>query len=94
MTPRRILVVDDVASMRMLMSAIVADMGHEVDSAGDGAEALTKCETFAPHLVIMDVAMPVMDGVDASRHILKRYQGRIPVVLMSGRSSESAQLDG
>lgn len=58
----RILVVDDEAAIRELITAIVEDEGHDVRQARDGAEALDAILQEVPDLVVLDLAMPGMDG--------------------------------
>ena len=58
----RILVVDDEAAIRELITAIVEDEGHEVRQARDGVEALEAIIEDIPDLVVLDLAMPGMDG--------------------------------
>jgi len=68
----RILIVDDSRVMRMNMRTVITRMGHEVIAeAADGSEAITACMLHKPDLVIMDITMPVMDGIASSKKILK-----------------------
>ncbi len=59
----RILVVDDEASILLLLRRILEDDGYTVKTAKDGKEALAVAERFKPHLIITDLKMPVMDGI-------------------------------
>jgi len=59
----RVLVVDDSEDARQIMTAFLKDEGAEIDTAADGQEALRKLVTFQPDLVILDLMMPIMDGM-------------------------------
>ncbi|MBE9060815.1 PAS domain S-box protein [cf. Phormidesmis sp. LEGE 11477] len=65
----RILVVDDVAVNRKLLSHLLTNVGFEVREAENGKEAVVRWESWQPHLIWMDVRMPVMTGEEATRRI-------------------------
>lgn len=71
----RILVVDDSKDSRMLLVKILTSVGFEVREAIDGSEAVANWESWQPHLIFMDMRMPVMDGYEATR-IIKAKQRR------------------
>jgi CheY-like chemotaxis protein len=71
----RALVVDDVADNREVLSGLLERAGVEVAKAKEGAEALERIAEQRPDIVFMDVRMPVMDGLDAVRHIRDRWPG-------------------
>ncbi len=78
----RALVVDDVEDNREVLSGLLERAGVEVAKAKDGAEALEKIAEQRPDIVFMDVRMPVMDGLDAVRHIRDRWPGE-PIVCVA-----------
>ncbi len=72
----RILVVDDVQSNRLLLVKLLTSAGFEVCEATNGLEAIALWESWAPHLIWMDMLMPVMDGYEATRQIKTREKDR------------------
>ncbi|HEX6850593.1 MAG TPA: response regulator [Candidatus Polarisedimenticolaceae bacterium] len=81
----RILVVEDEPSLRMLYRSDLSEDGHEVATASNAQEALAQLEEVRPDLVVLDIRMPGMDGLDAMSRILERNP-RTAVVLNSAFS--------
>ncbi len=92
-TRTRILIVDDSAVMRSLLRSIVmADGGLEVaGTAADGATALSAVASLEPDLVLLDVEMPVMDGLATLRE-LRRRGHRMPVIMCSSLTQRGARV--
>src|ERR1051325_5991511 len=65
----RILVVDDEANARTALAELLRDEGYEVETAADAFKALGKYESFAPHIVVTDLKMPGMDGIELVKKI-------------------------
>ncbi|WP_341528693.1 response regulator [Nostoc sp. UHCC 0302] len=72
----RILVVDDARESRLLLVKILTSMGFEAKQAKDGVEAIANWESWQPHLIFMDMRMPVMDGYEATKEIKAREKGK------------------
>jgi nitrogen regulation protein NR(I) len=82
----KILVVDDEARVRAAFAELLTGAGHEVQTADCGERALELLEGEAPDLVIMDVYMPGMDGLEVFRRV-KEGHPRLPVIITTGRGS-------
>ena len=84
MSARRVLAADDTAALRALLQLCLMRGGYEVDLAEDGLNAVDRFTTGRYAAVVLDVQMPVMDGVDAARHIRdwEKAQGRAPVPIL------------
>lgn len=89
--PARILIVDDSEMDRLMACRALAQAGHQVDVAVDGAQALERFRA-APHdLVLLDVMMPVMDGYATCRALRTLPEGaHTPVLMMTGRDDVDA----
>jgi CheY-like chemotaxis protein len=86
--PVKVLVVDDEPIVRSLVSQVLRSVGYEVvGEAQDGASALTMCVTHRPEIVILDVQMPVMDGMAALERI-RREHTRISVVMLTNMADK------
>ena len=91
LAPSRILIVDDVPLNRELLSAYLADAGHELDVAENGLEAIEKVRTWKPGVVLMDIRMPQLDGRQAAERIRALEEGRricLVAVTASSMSNE------
>src|SRR5579864_8806791 len=90
MSTFRILLADDHPVFRMGVSSLIrSHEGWEVcGEASDGREAVTKCIQLKPDLVILDICMPNLNGVDAARHILKRNPEQRILVLTNVESEQ------
>ena len=90
-----VLVVEDTPVNQVLCRAILVKAGHRVSLADDGAQALAMLEKEAFDFVLMDMQMPVMDGLEATKRIRAREQitgGHIPVVALTANAMEKDRL--
>ncbi|WP_082378003.1 ATP-binding SpoIIE family protein phosphatase [Pseudomonas sp. RIT-PI-q] len=89
--PLTILIAEDSAADRMLLSSIVRRQGHDVLTATNGAEAVEAFRQQRPQLVLMDAMMPVMDGFEAARQI-KALAGEtlVPIIFLTSLTESEA----
>ena len=81
---KKILVVEDLADIRKMMKIMVELYGYEVIEARDGIEAVEQAREHQPSLVLMDLAMPLMNGADAARAIKETSNGDpIPIIAVT-----------
>lgn len=78
----KILIVDDEITLIQLCQLILEDAGYQVRGAVSGAEALRLIEEELPDLILLDVMMPDMDGIEVCRQIRDRYETKRPYILM------------
>jgi two-component system KDP operon response regulator KdpE len=86
----RILVVDDEPQITRVLRASLQSNGHEVTVAADGADALVRFSKTQPELVITDLAMPSIDGIELTREIRQRSQ--VPIIVLSVRNQDAAKV--
>ncbi len=83
---KKILVVDDSATVRKLIAGKLQKCGHEVYAAADGVEALEQLENVDPDLVLLDITMPRMDGYQVCKAIRAKDSIKdVPVIMISGK---------
>ena len=83
---KRVLLVEDEANQRLLYERELSNEGYEVVLAEDGKEALLKLKEQRPDLVVLDLCMPGMDGIETLGKVLSR-DNTIPVILHTAYSS-------
>jgi len=91
-----VLIVDDDQKVRALLTELIENGGYEVMSAADGGSGLEAVSSFEPDVVISDVVMPVLDGIELCRQIKKEPRTvDIPVLLISGlRTAAEDSIEG
>jgi two-component system, OmpR family, response regulator ArlR len=94
MSPKRILIVEDDRVLRRACEVGLRRRGFEVVSAGDGQEGLALAMTQAFDLVLLDMLMPRMSGLDMLRELRRRAPGHhVPVLVLSNSSRAGDRLD-
>lgn len=90
---KKILIVDDAAFMRMMIKDILTKNGYEIAAeAENGAKAVEKFKELAPDLVIMDITMPEMDGIQAVREI-KKVDGSATIIMCSAMGQQAMVIE-
>jgi len=91
----RVLVADDTESVRALFRKLLAAEGHDVIAVQDGAEALEAVQKHHPDVILLDVSMPQVDGLEVCRRLKADPATRLtPVVLVTGMSDMSDRIKG
>ncbi len=78
----RILITDDSSSQRIILSGILEKLGHEIETAGNGQEALEKIEANPPDCMLLDNLMPVMDGLQ-TLEALQAKNIKLPIIMLT-----------
>ena len=88
----RVLVIEDDTEIADVLRRSLRQEGHEVRTAGDGVEALTAAEEFIPDLVILDLGLPRLDGVEVCRRL--RDAGDVPILILTARTETENRVEG
>ena len=89
----RILIAEDVAENRLLLSSYLTSLGFEIQTAINGQEAIARWQAWQPHLIWMDILMPVMDGHEATKKIRAHPQGKNPIIIaLTANAFSEAQM--
>jgi DNA-binding response OmpR family regulator len=89
---RRILIVDDDATVREILSRYLVREGYDVDRAGDGEAALERTQTHPPDLILLDLMLPGISGLDVCRRV-RRTTG-VPIIMLTARGEENERVFG
>ena len=81
-----ILIIDDDPQIRQVLRIAIAQAGFDIEEAGDGAEGLTKARTGRFDLILLDIGMPQMDGLEVCRTL--RTTDQTPVLFLTARDDE------
>jgi len=92
MTVTKVLVVDDEPTVREVVAGYLRRDGHDVAEAADGTIALELLDADPPDLVVLDMMLPGVNGLDVLRHV--RATGDIPVIMLTARAEESDRVAG
>ena len=91
----KLLLVDDEASSRLALATLLRREGFDVHESANGDEAMAQCATFRPDLILLDVVMPGMSGLEVCRRIKATPETRLtPVVLITGLTQSEDRIKG
>ena len=81
----KILVVDDEPEVRLVLAEFLESQGYEVAAAASGAEALAMVDAAKPHVVLLDVTMPEMDGIETLKRLVADNPG-LPIIMVTANA--------
>jgi len=84
---KKVLIVDDNAGIRRLFAEVLIGEGYSVDTASDGLQALEKIREYVPSVVLLDLKMPVMGGMEVLNEISHSYPD-VPVILITSYTNQ------
>lgn len=85
---KKVLIVDDVAANRALLHDLLCELGFELYEAVNGQEAIEQVSAVSPDLVLMDIVMPIMNGLEAIRLLRQQYsQATLPIIVISASAT-------
>src|SRR5262245_27398643 len=91
MTDFRVLTVDDEPQVSRVLRTILTSQGYRVRTETDGIAALAAMKEWQPHLLLVDLCMPRMDGIELCRKV--RTASRVPIIMLSVKSSEQSKVE-
>ncbi len=92
---KKVLVVDDEQDVLELLTYNLKQAGYEVLSAEDGKEALWKVRVFSPDIIVLDIMLPVIDGLEVCKTLKKDPQSsKIPIIMLTARGNEADRIKG
>src|SRR3954470_21906931 len=91
MEQSRVLVVDDEPQITRVLRTVLSSQGYQVHTAAEGESALTDFKSWSPELVITDLYMPHMDGLELCRRI--REVSAVPIIVLSVKGEERSKVE-
>lgn len=88
---RNILVVDDEPQITRVLKTTLSAQGYSIRAAGDGVQALEEMKSWSPDLIITDLRMPNMEGLELCRKV--RAQSRVPIIILSVKGEETIKVE-
>ncbi len=87
---KRILVCEDEEDMQVILTAVLAKRGFEVDIAKDGLEARHKAKKLKPDLILMDIRMPKLDGLEVAKEV-RKFDDKVKIIFMTAFQGQELQ---
>jgi two-component system response regulator ResD len=92
MSRQIVLIVDDDDKIREILSLYLNKEGFQVEEAADGVEAIRKVDQVKPNVIILDIMMPILDGIEVCRQV--RKFSRVPIIMLSARAEDEDRIMG
>ncbi|MFA5837194.1 MAG: response regulator transcription factor [Bellilinea sp.] len=92
MTPAKILVIDDEPSIQSVVAAYLKVEGYDYQTAADGRSGLSLARTFKPDIIVLDVMLPGMDGIELLANL--RRESNVYVIMLTARTEETDKIVG
>ena len=92
MSNQTILVVDDEDNIREILGLYLIKEGFQVEEAANGVEAIRKVDQAKPNVILLDIMMPVLDGIEVCRQV--RKFSRVPIIMLSARAEDEDRIMG
>ncbi|HEY5595822.1 MAG TPA: response regulator transcription factor [Candidatus Bipolaricaulota bacterium] len=89
---QKVLVVDDEAKLVRLIQAYLQEAGFKVVTAFDGSQALQQFERESPDLIVLDLMLPQLDGLEVARRV--RQKSNVPIIMLTARVAETERVVG
>jgi len=89
---QKILIIDDDVRLVKNVETYLKDFGYRIDAAFNGSDGLQKVKSFQPDLVVLDLMMPGLDGIEVCRQI--RRDNAVPIIMLTARGEESDVVAG
>ncbi|MFA9271440.1 MAG: response regulator transcription factor, partial [Baekduiaceae bacterium] len=90
--PARVLVVEDDEEIVQVLQRSLRLEGYEVRASLDGESALADADSFSPDLVVLDLGLPLVDGIDVARRL--RERGDVPILMLTARDGVEQRVEG
>jgi two-component system alkaline phosphatase synthesis response regulator PhoP len=92
---KKVLIVDDEPDILEIISYNLAKEGYQIQTAKNGVEALEKVPSFKPHLIVLDIMMPRMNGIEVCEHLRSKPEyNETLIIFLTAMSDESSQING
>lgn len=89
---QKILIIDDDGRLVKNVETYLKDFGYRIDAAFNGSDGLQKVKSFQPDLIVLDLMMPGLDGLEVCRQI--RRDNAVPIIMLTARGEESDVVSG
>ncbi|MBU2493469.1 MAG: response regulator [Bacteroidetes bacterium] len=92
---KKIMTVDDSASVRQMVAFTLREAGYDVVEACDGKDALSKLNNVELNLILTDLNMPVMDGIELIKNVRKDNKNKfVPIIMLTTESQSEKKMEG